>query len=139
MSDYLSKDVYQPDVVLLKNSHNRRAYCCRQRIHRWRPSMSTLAVTVIAGAWLSVPSFLRFGNKTDRSVWTQPRTAFTVAWNACVGGDENESVAYRFTEGLYDMLSNAKKERCDIKVWVLAPGTNNLHAKCAFRQQDVES
>jgi hypothetical protein len=49
-------------------------------------------------------------------VWTQPRTAFTVAWNAGVGGDKNASVAYRFTECLYDMLSNVKKEECDIEV-----------------------
>ncbi|KAL1797595.1 hypothetical protein ACET3X_004201 [Alternaria dauci] len=62
-----------------------------------------------------------------------------VAWNAGVGGAKNESVAYRLKEGLYDMLSNAKKERCNIKVWILASGTNNLHAKHPFREQDVES
>jgi hypothetical protein len=39
-----------------------------------------------------------------------------VAWNAGGGGDKNESVAYRLTEDLYDMLRDAKKGRCDIKV-----------------------
>lgn len=62
-----------------------------------------------------------------------------VAWNAGVGGDKNENVAYRLNEGLYDMLRNAKKERCNIRVWILTSGTNNLHAKRPFRKQDVES
>ncbi|KAI4651858.1 hypothetical protein J4E93_002054 [Alternaria ventricosa] len=62
-----------------------------------------------------------------------------VAWNAGVGGDSNQNVAYRLTEGLYDMLKTAKKDVCDIKLWILASGTNNLQKKRAFRKQDMES
>ena len=62
-----------------------------------------------------------------------------VAFNAGVGGDSNQNVAYRLTEGLYDMLKTAKKDVCDIKLWIVASGTNNLQKKRAFRKQDVES
>jgi len=62
-----------------------------------------------------------------------------VAFNAGVGGDRNQNVVYRLTEGLYNMLKTAKKDVCDIKLWILASGTNNLQKKRAFRKQDVES
>ncbi|KAI4628812.1 hypothetical protein J4E83_003365 [Alternaria metachromatica] len=62
-----------------------------------------------------------------------------VAFNAGVGGDSNQNVVYRLTEGLYDMLKTAKKDVCDIKLWIVASGTNNLQKKRAFRKQDVES
>ncbi|KAI4714694.1 hypothetical protein J4E89_000375 [Alternaria sp. Ai002NY15] len=62
-----------------------------------------------------------------------------VAWNAGVGGDSNQNVVYRLAEGLYTMLKTAKKDVCDIKLWIVASGTNNLQKKRAFRKQDVES
>lgn len=62
-----------------------------------------------------------------------------VAFNAGVGGDSNQNVAYRLTEGLFDMLKTAKKDVCDIKIWIVASGTNDLQKKRAFRKQDVES
>jgi hypothetical protein len=62
------------------------------------------------------------------------------AWNAGVGGDKNENVLYRLTQGLYDILSTAQREgRCDIKLWILASGTNNLHAKRGLSGKDGES
>ena len=62
-----------------------------------------------------------------------------VAWNAGVGGDSNQNVVYRLTEGLYSTLKTAKKDVCDIKLWIVSSGTNNLQKKRAFRKQDVES
>ncbi|KAI4960331.1 hypothetical protein J4E86_001953 [Alternaria arbusti] len=62
-----------------------------------------------------------------------------VAWNAGVGGDSSQNVAYRLTESLYSILKNAKKDVSDIKLWILASGTNSLQKKRAFRKQDVES
>ncbi|KAI4655088.1 uncharacterized protein J4E79_008153 [Alternaria viburni] len=62
-----------------------------------------------------------------------------VAWNAGVGGDSNQNVAYRLAGGLYSLLKTAKKDVCDIKLWIVASGTNNLQKKRAFQKQDVES
>jgi len=63
-----------------------------------------------------------------------------VAWNAGCGGDKNENVLYRLHEGLYQHLKLAQEEgRCDIKFFILASGTNNLHVKRGLRADDVES
>ncbi|KAH6622128.1 hypothetical protein C7974DRAFT_216562 [Boeremia exigua] len=65
-----------------------------------------------------------------------------VAFNAGVGGDKNESVLYRLAQGLGSVLSAAQARgdgRCDIKLWVLCSGTNNLHAKRGLREGDVAS
>jgi hypothetical protein len=63
------------------------------------------------------------------------------SWNAGCGGDKTENVAYRLGKGMYGILkkAQAENEKCDIKVWVLASGTNNLHPKRAFREQDCQS
>lgn len=64
------------------------------------------------------------------------------AWNAGCGGDKNENVLYRLEQGLYGMLKVAQQTadgKCNIKLWILASGTNNLHPKRAFRASDVES
>lgn len=72
-----------------------------------------------------------------------------VAWNAGCGGDKNENVVYRLSEpqGLYSILKFAhndevkegEERKCDIKLWVLASGTNNLHPKRGLRDEDVKS
>jgi hypothetical protein len=63
------------------------------------------------------------------------------AWNAGVGGDKTENVLYRLSQcGLYDILKTAQREqKCDIKLWILASGTNNLHAKRGLSTKDAES
>ena len=63
-----------------------------------------------------------------------------VAWNAGCGGDKHENVLYRLHEGLYQHLKTAQEDgRCDIKLIILASGTNNLHVKRGLRPADVES
>lgn len=57
-------------------------------------------------------------------------------WDASVGGDKNESVLYRLDQGLRVVLS---KYGTDIKLVVLASGTNNLHPKHGFKAKDLES
>jgi hypothetical protein len=54
------------------------------------------------------------------------------AFNAGVGGDRNENIIYRLTQGRYSTLKTAQSDTstsCDIKVWVLTSGTNKFHAK----------
>jgi hypothetical protein len=63
-------------------------------------------------------------------------------WNAGCGGDKNENVIYRLEKGLYDILTSAhenKPDKCGIKMWILASGTNNLHTKRGFRTADIDS
>ncbi|KAF2639082.1 hypothetical protein P280DRAFT_481838 [Massarina eburnea CBS 473.64] len=66
-----------------------------------------------------------------------------VAWNAGCGGDRNENVLFRFGLGMYDYLKSAQfdsdNEGCHVRIWVLSSGTNNLHAKRTFRDNDVAS
>jgi hypothetical protein len=63
-----------------------------------------------------------------------------LAWNAGCGGDKNENVLYRLHEGLYQHLKTAQEDgRCNIKLIVLASGTNNLHVRRGLRGLDVES
>lgn len=78
------------------------------------------------------------------------------AWNAGVGGDGSENINWRVCEGLYDILSSqsAKHEemskdkdmamttatqtaKVDIKLWILASGTNDIHPKKGLRGKDV--
>ncbi|KAJ4292733.1 hypothetical protein N0V90_009396 [Kalmusia sp. IMI 367209] len=64
------------------------------------------------------------------------------AWNAGCGGDKNENVIYRLSKDMYSILKHTQglgRPPCDIKLWVLASGTNNLHPKRPFRTSDVES
>jgi hypothetical protein len=71
--------------------------------------------------------------------------SLSTAFNVGVGGDKNENVIYQLTQGLYITLksshSDPENKFCDIKLWVLASGTNNFHPKSqrAFTQKDVES
>jgi hypothetical protein len=63
-----------------------------------------------------------------------------VAWNAGCGGDKNENVLYRLHEGLYQHLKTAQEEgRCDIKLIILASGTNDVRLKKGLREEDVEA
>ncbi|OAL51354.1 hypothetical protein IQ07DRAFT_586885 [Pyrenochaeta sp. DS3sAY3a] len=67
------------------------------------------------------------------------------AFNAGCGGDKNENVLYRLEQGLYTLLKSSQEsmatapKTCDIALWILASGTNNLHAKHGFRHPDVAS
>lgn len=67
------------------------------------------------------------------------------AFNAGCGGDKNENVLYRLEQGLYTLLKSSQEstatipKTCDITLWILASGTNNLHAKHGFRHPDVAS
>lgn len=68
--------------------------------------------------------------------------ALDTAFNAGCGGDTNENATYRLHQGLYAMLKSAQEEednKCEVQVWILASGTNNLHPKRGFRAADVES
>lgn len=60
------------------------------------------------------------------------------AWNAGCGGDKNEHILYRLSLGMYTLLKQPCENK-DIKLWILASGTNNLHAKRPFREADVQS
>ncbi|KAF2176292.1 hypothetical protein K469DRAFT_441551, partial [Zopfia rhizophila CBS 207.26] len=57
------------------------------------------------------------------------------AFNAGCGGDTTENVLYRLSLGMYDILYQCK----NIKFWVLASGTNNLHPKRPFKSSDCDS
>ncbi|KAF2789613.1 hypothetical protein K505DRAFT_328122 [Melanomma pulvis-pyrius CBS 109.77] len=82
------------------------------------------------------------------------------AWNAGVGGDTNKNIVFRLVEGLYRILkegrqlhSNAAADDddmetshpghwsrdVDIRLWILASGTNDLHKKQGLRAGDVEA
>lgn len=64
------------------------------------------------------------------------------SWNAGCGGDKNENIMYRLSQGLYSTLASEQRKdasKCDIKLWILASGTNNLHPKRVFRDADVKS
>lgn len=60
------------------------------------------------------------------------------SWNAGCGGDKNENVIYRLAKGTYHALAQPPCAS-NIKVWILASGTNNLRPKAPFRPSDVES
>lgn len=73
-----------------------------------------------------------------------------VSWNAGCGGDTNSNVVYRLSneQGFYKILKSdqaleqkkgGEEKKCNIKVWILASGTNNLHPKRGLREADVES
>ncbi|KAF2262018.1 hypothetical protein CC78DRAFT_535081 [Lojkania enalia] len=66
------------------------------------------------------------------------------AWNAGCGGDKNENVLFRLADGMYDILEHQSSDgngsgNLDLKVWLLASGTNNLRPKAPFRDSDVAS
>ncbi|KAH7122755.1 SGNH hydrolase-type esterase domain-containing protein [Dendryphion nanum] len=63
---------------------------------------------------------------------------YAQSWNAGCGGDKNENVLFRFDSGMYSILKTANPNK-DIRVWVLASGTNNLHPKHGLREKDVQS
>ncbi|KAF2654256.1 hypothetical protein K491DRAFT_550720, partial [Lophiostoma macrostomum CBS 122681] len=93
-------------------------------------------------------SVVYLGNSMLERLKTTGRTTqlanLTTSWNAGCGGDKNENVLYRLDLGLYSILkqyhaSETAEGRPGIRVWVLKSGTNNLHAKKGFREQDVES
>ena len=68
--------------------------------------------------------------------------ALESAWNAGVGGDANSNVVGRFEMGMYDMLKRnqgAETGNLYIKLWILASGTNDLHAKHTFRGNELEA
>ena len=117
-------------MILCGGSNSRPSVCCPEEIVKSNyDSIYELLLLSLALAIKTTGANTNIGRLGNMGV----------AWNAGVGGDKNESVAYRLNEGLYDMLRNAKKERCNIRVWILTSGTNNLHAKRPFRKQDVES
>jgi hypothetical protein len=63
-----------------------------------------------------------------------------VAWNAGCGGDKSENVLYRLHEGLYQHLKAAQEDgRCDIKLIILASGTNDVRLQKGLRDEDVEA
>jgi hypothetical protein len=62
----------------------------------------------------------------------------STSWNAGCGGDKNENVIYRMTSGTYRALAQPSSAP-NIKLWILASGTNNLRPKAPFRPLDVES
>lgn len=60
------------------------------------------------------------------------------SWNAGCGGDKTENVIYRFTSGMYQILAQPAATS-NIRLWILASGTNNLRPKAPFKTSDADS